>query len=530
MKTKLFALLVLSAIIFSNLLYSQYIQQGPKLVGVGAAENSYQGTSVAISSDGNTAVIGGCQNNVMTGAVWVFTRSGGIWSQQGHKLVGTGAAGICYQGNSVAISSDGNTIVEGGYYDSGRVGAIWVFNRKGVAWIQQGNKMVGTGGAGLPMQGWSVAISADGNTIIEGGPEDYNSKGAAWIFTRSDDIWTQQGNKLIGNGFADWHVLEGWSVAVSSDGNTAIIGGPGDDNSTGAIWVFNRSGVTWTQQGAKVVGAGAVGKGWQGSSVAVSSDGNTFVEGAPQDRGGDGSGPGAIWIFGRSAGVWMQQGTKLVGTGAVGSACQGSSVGITSDGNNVIEGGDWDKDYNGAVWIFNRIGGVWIQSGSKLIGDSTVGTSYQGYSAAISSDGSTLLEGGNHDNNCTGAAWVFYNPTIGITPISNQVPNSFSLSQNYPNPFNPTTTIRIDVAPPLRTNGAHLPLSGGDVTAAAGTVGVKLKVYDILGKEIITLVNQQLQPGTYEVTFDGTNLPSGIYFYRLESGSFVETKKMLMVK
>ncbi len=92
---------------------------------------------------------------------------------------------------------------------------------------------------------------------------------------------------------------------------------------------------------------------------------------------------------------------------------------------------------------------------------------------------------------------------------NNEIPAEFKLSQNYPNPFNPATKI-----------GFQLPKSGV----------VKLIIYDILGKEIQTIVNRQFQPGTYEADFDGRNYSSGIYFYRLESGSFTETKKMLMVK
>ncbi|HEY5533363.1 MAG TPA: T9SS type A sorting domain-containing protein [Ignavibacteria bacterium] len=101
-----------------------------------------------------------------------------------------------------------------------------------------------------------------------------------------------------------------------------------------------------------------------------------------------------------------------------------------------------------------------------------------------------------------------------ISPISSNISEKFSLSQNYPNPFNPVTKIKFDI-----------PSEGKSQKAK-----VKLVIYDILGKQITTLVNEQLQPGTYEVTFDGSNLPSGVYFYKLSAGDFTETKKMLMLK
>ncbi len=203
----------------------------------------------------------------------------------------------------------------------------------------------------------------------------------------------------------------------------------------------------------------------------------------------------------------MQQGQKLVGNGIIGKSFQGNSVSI-SNGNSVIVGGLGDNNNTGAVWVFTRTGGVWTQLGSKLIGTGAVGNSRQGFSVAISSEG-TVIEGGPYDNGSYGAAWIFYNPALGITPISNEVPKSFSLSQNYPNPFNPSTVIKFEVA---------------------SYRFIKLSVYDVPGKEISTLVNEQLQPGSYEVNWNASNFPSGVYFYKLAAGDFVETKKMILMK
>jgi photosystem II stability/assembly factor-like uncharacterized protein len=111
--------------------------------------------------------------------------------------------------------------------------------------------------------------------------------------------------------------------------------------------------------------------------------------------------------------------------------------------------------------------------------------------------------------------------TGGISFIQkniNVVPKKLFLYQNYPNPFNPVTKIKFDIAP----------LSRG-VGEARGVL-TQLKIYDITGREVKTLVNEQLQPGTYEVTFDGSNLPSGVYFYQLRAGDFTETKKLILLK
>jgi hypothetical protein len=112
----------------------------------------------------------------------------------------------------------------------------------------------------------------------------------------------------------------------------------------------------------------------------------------------------------------------------------------------------------------------------------------------------------------------------GVVAMQNSntyLPEVFSLSQNYPNPFNPVTKIKFQI-PQMETTQLRNQLGR--------VVSTSLIVYDVLGKEVQVLVNQQLQPGTYEVDFDGSNLPSGVYYYKLESGSFTVTKKMVFLK
>jgi len=218
--------LVYTTLLFSSPAHAQLWQQGPKLVGSGAVGNSEQGTAVALSADGNTAIVGGYVDNKYVGAAWVWARSGGVWTQQGAKLVGSDAVGSAAQGLSVALSADGNTAIVGGDGDDGGVGAAWVWTRSRGVWTQQGAKLVGSDSVGEAGQGSSVALSADGNTAIVGGYGDNNIAGAAWIWTRSGGVWTQQSIKLVGSGaIDDWGAHQGWCVALSADGNTAIVGG-----------------------------------------------------------------------------------------------------------------------------------------------------------------------------------------------------------------------------------------------------------------------------------------------------------------
>ena len=223
----------------------------------------------------------------------MFTRSGSTWTQQGEKLTGSGETGEGHFGFSVALSEDGNTALIGGPGDNTGVGAAWVFTRSGSTWTQQGSKLTGTGETGEGAFGFGVALSADGNTALIGGPGDNSGVGAAWVFTRSGSTWTQQGSKLtatgeIGNG------RFGGGVALSANGNTALIGGEGDSTLVGAAWVFRRSGSTWTQ-GSKLTGSGETGGGKFGGSVALSSDASTST--ALIGGYGDNSEVGAAWVF-----------------------------------------------------------------------------------------------------------------------------------------------------------------------------------------------------------------------------------------
>jgi FG-GAP repeat len=246
------SLLGASVLVFATVLFSsQLLAQGalPKLVPGGTIGRASAGYSVALSATGDTAIVGGWGDNSYVGAVWVFTRSrGGVWSQQGSKLVSTDAVGPAYQGYSVALSADGNTAIVGGANDDSGVGAVWVFTRSGDIWTQHGGKLVAADATGHAHQGYSVSLSNDGNTALVGGAFDAGNTGATWVWTRSGDTWTQQGGKLVGAG-AVGLAEQGTSVALSRDGTTAVVGGPHDNYGIGAAWVWTRSGDTWTQQG-----------------------------------------------------------------------------------------------------------------------------------------------------------------------------------------------------------------------------------------------------------------------------------------
>ena len=409
-----------------------FVQQGGKLTGGEEIGEGSFGYSVALSSDGNTALISGPFENERVGAAWVFTRSGSTWTQQA-KLTGSGETGKenVYFGSSVALSSDGDTALIGGFGDNGEVGAAWLFRRSGETWTQQGAKLTGSGESGKGRFGYSVALSSDGNTALISGAFENQGVGAAWVFTRSGETWTQQGAKLTGSGESGTeYVYFGSSVALSSDGDTALIGASGDNGDVGAVWVFTRSGATWTQHGGKLTGSGESGKGEFGWSVALSSDGSTALLGGR----GDNQEVGAAWVFTRSGETWTQQGEKLTDREHLPYFAFGASVALSSNGSSALIGGPSDGDSGrvGSAWVFTRSGATWTQKGEALAGATEASEGLFGYSVALSSDGNTALIGTGTYHAEVGTAWVFAtepsSPTVVTDAPSSVWPTSATLN------------------------------------------------------------------------------------------------------
>ena len=407
------------------------VQQGEKLTGgTTEGEAGLFGFAVALSSDGNTALVGAQHDANEAGAAWVFARSGTAWSQQGPKLVGAGEVGEGHFGRSVALSGDGDTALIGGPADGNHVGAAWIFQRSGSAWTQQGAKLVAGQEAGAYAHfGRAVALSGDGATALVSAPNDGNGRGSVWVLKRVGGEWVQHGAKLTGAEMVGEAHL-GAALAMSQDGATAMAGGPGDDGRLGAAWAFVRGADAWTQQGPKLTGAEAVGGGSGscleeageegedagcgfGRSVALSATGDTALIGGPRD----GDRIGAAWAFQRSGSSWTQQGPKLTATGEVGQGEFGYSAALSADGDTALIGGPGDNARVGGVWVISRAGGTWIQQVHKLKPKGEQGKAGFGYSVALSADAETALVGAPFERTKLGAAWAFVQGAEVENPI-----------------------------------------------------------------------------------------------------------------
>jgi hypothetical protein len=391
------------------LLVDPMIQQGEKLKGGEEREGAFFGDSVALSADGNTALIGGYGDSGDDGAAWVFTRTGSTWAQQGQKLVPPLPVGQSSEfGDSVALSADGNTALVGAPRAGAETeGAAWVFTRSGVTWTQGPELTGGPEEIGKASFGATVAMSSDASTIAIGGDADNSHDGAVWMFARSGSTWAHQGAKLT-DGVSDSNF--GYALALSADGNTALISSPASAGN-GSAWVFARSGATWTQQGAKLT-SGIEGEPSSfGVGVALSADGNTGFVGDPGTPYSDYV--GGVWVFIRVGSTWTKQAEEL--TSAESSETFfGSSIALSSDGSTALIGDGNDTGGHGAAWLFRRSGSTWIKQSPRLTGgEEERDVGLFGASVALSSDGSTALVGGPGDTEelgaqgSRGAVWAF---------------------------------------------------------------------------------------------------------------------------
>jgi hypothetical protein len=407
-------------------------------------------------------------------------------------------------GSALAISADGNTIAVGAPHESSGAtgingdaddnslyasGAVYVFARSGDAWVQQAYVKASNPGQS-DLFGMTVALSADGSVMgvaapwersaatgVNGDQDDdsLSQAGAAYVFVRSGDTWSQQAYvKASNTGRAPGEGEEigdgdqfGISLALSGDGNALAVGAPTEDSaamgingdqaddsatSAGAVYLFSRTGSTWSQQ-AYVKAANAGGGDLFGYSVGLSHDGDTLVAaGYDEDGAGRGvnpdladggrNGSGAIYVFSRTGTAWEQD-AYLKGSRSEGNDALGFSLAISGDGSTIVagagdesclvggvnpEGCDADKPDDasggsaGAAYVWARSGNTWVEEAFLKASNPNL-QDWFAARLAVSGDGNTVLVGapmedsnvrgvngvGQQDNSATesGAAYLF---------------------------------------------------------------------------------------------------------------------------
>jgi hypothetical protein len=408
------------------------LQQGTRLTGSSGPEpeeigQGWFGLSAAVSEDGTTALVGAPRDNSNAGAVWVFVRSGATWTQQGPRLLAGGPAesagcteepilsgseeSECGFGTSVALSADGNVAIVGSPRDSGHKGGVWVFTRTGNTWSRESRELTGTGEIGEGHFGKAVALSADGTILLASAPSDDKGHGAVWSFRHTSSGWVPVGEGKITPSDENGVGYFGRGLALSPDGSTAVIGGPGDSSYRGAAWLFIRSPAGWTEQ-TRVTGAEALGASRFGFEVAVSEGAETVLIGGPRDSGDVGS----VWVFGRTGSTLTQEGPKLTGPGEVGEGMFGRTIALAASGRIALIGAPRDGSGYGAAWVFTHSLAGW--SSQKFSADDSRGQF--GASIALSADGNVPIFGEPLSEHKSGVAWAGLPPAdvTGIAPAS----------------------------------------------------------------------------------------------------------------
>jgi hypothetical protein len=317
-----------------------------RLIPVYGDAGDYFGDAVAV--DGDTALIGALRhdhNGSDSGSVWVFTRAGGVWGQRAKIVPADGAAWKRF-GSSVAL--DGRTAIIGAYGDNdngGYSGAAYVFTGSGGVWTERA-KLLAADGAGYDQFGIDVALEGDTAVIGAWGDDDNGAaSGSVYVFTGTGAAWTQRAKLLASDG--DGGDNFGGSVAL--DGDTALIGAHEDDDNgwdSGSAYVFTRTAGVWTEQ-AKLLPSDGAAEDLFGVSVAL--DGDTALIGAHEDHHFD---PGSAYVFTRTAGVWTEQ-AKLLPSDGVNSDRFGIAVALDGDTALVGADYDDDNGTNsGSAYVF----------------------------------------------------------------------------------------------------------------------------------------------------------------------------------
>ncbi len=445
-----------------------------------------EGYSVLQTSDGGY-LIGAATSSSVAGSRdgWILKTDQSGNTQWMKNFGGLSSDGI----RSVEKTSDGGYIFTGWTYSgsSGPLGDAWLVKIDSVG-NQQWTKAFG--GSSVD-RGYWVQQTSDGGYVLTGYTDSFGAGLYDMLLIKTDNAGNQQWMKTFGGTGRDY----GNSLAQTSDGGYIIAGytlsyGAGSDD----VWLVksdNNGSIEWsnTYGGAQSD---------VGYCVKETSDGNYIIVGHTLSSG---AGVHDIWLIKTGSSIPVEL------TDFDAEVYNGNVVLLFTTATELNNKGFQIKktlltseppDKNNRVWqelSFIKGSGSSAEPNYYSFIDKNVSPGIYLYKL------SQLDFDGRYEN-------------LAEIEVSVVSPTKFQLHQNYPNPFNPTTTIKYSV-PKIINHKSSI---------------INLKIYDILGREIATLVNENKPPGNYEVNFDGSNLSSGVYFYKMTAGSFTTVKKLNLIK
>ena len=393
-----------------------------------ASEKEAFGTSVSLSADGTTALVGGPEGSSHTGAAWVFHREGAVWSLQSKlSAASPGEEGACEEpgekevgeqpvscafGTSVALSGTGDTALIGAPRAGLQPGVAWVFNRTGSEWVREEQPLVGPKEEGQQRFGFSVSLSTDGSHALVGAPTEHGGRGEAYVFERVEGTWGAAVPLIAKEEGPGGHL--GFSTALSADGQQAIVGAPLDALKKGTAFIFEHVGLNWVQNGNLLTGLGENGEGRFGESVAMAGNGGTVLVGAPDENGKR----GAVWTYVEVGGKWREFGPKLLGPEKLEKEEFGRGLALSGNGTQALIGAPRTRakkagEGAGVAYLYEANKSEWepLQS----LEASLVETGHGQFAKAVSmtEKAETLLIGAPHETNKAGAVWLYgQRPTV----------------------------------------------------------------------------------------------------------------------
>jgi hypothetical protein len=457
--------------------------------------------SIAADDSGNVYVTGQCNNDQATFYHCVTVKYNSAGVQQWVRSFGNADTS---QGIKITLDGSGNVYVAGNFvHGSARhtLGTI-KYNSSGVQqWISYYN--------GYDFIASSISVDNSGNVYTFGnGYSQPNYGGACFYETvKYNSSSVQQWAQQYTTGFGGGAIAR--CMVIDNSGNVYVTGAGISDQVT--YWdyttiKYNSGGV---QQWLKKYDNPSHGTD-DAFSVAVDNSGNVNVAGFNSET----AGYRITTVQYNSSGVqqWVQECNG--GPSRWENNLYGPLVRVDSALNVYVTGNvcnNGDNSYY--TFKYNSSG---TQQWLITYREPTADSSHYVKDMAVSPGGDVFVTGNQKG---TGTYWdcvtIKYNQPVGLKHNGNEIPSRFNLSQNYPNPFNPSTKIKFEIPQP--PNGMK-------------TVHVKLEVYDIIGRKVAILLEEDITPGKYEIEWDASIYSSGIYMYKLTAGEFTDVKKMILVK
>ncbi|KAA3606541.1 MAG: T9SS C-terminal target domain-containing protein [Calditrichaeota bacterium] len=412
--------------------FNSYQASDEKIVALDAEAGDTFGKSVSI--DGDYAIVGAYyedEGGSNAGAAYIYYHDGSSWVQQA-KLTASDAASDDRFGWAVSISGD--YAIVGAYKnddDGSNSGSAYIFVRNGTSWTEQAKLVASDAGYG---DEFGSTVSIDGDYAIVGARKADNTisdtdRGFSYIFFRNGTSWTEQAILSASDG--DSYDYFGKSVSI--DGDYVIIGADGDDDiasSSGAAYIFVRSGTSWTEQ-AKFTPSDLGSSDFLGRTVSISGD--YAIVGTELHGAGATYRAGAAYIFNRNGTSWSQQ-TKLTASDIGYKGLFGNSVSIRGD-YAIVGAAKQTSPYNfnGSAYIFARSGATWSET--KIItADDAAGGDAFGISVCMGEYNSIVGAYGNDDGGeGSGSAYIYSTNAFGSGEISQTVSGDGTVSFNENN-------------------------------------------------------------------------------------------------